>query len=300
MTLTDTPAPVVWTAELVDRALFSHFTNAGWNVTFEVGHREDGRRIDALLTRKARRMGLGPVELLAIEVKVSRSDFLQDVRRPEKQAAWRETAHRHAYAAPKGLIAKDEVPDGCGLIELERDQWSPNIVTVHWTKKAPYTPTPTTPPGWLLQNAMARLGWAEAKLKGFSGEHTFDRDGSATVEDLRAQLNAAMRRAEKAEALAARENQHKRLWRGLAGAMSGLPCATCGELVRGSRLNRSGWGGVVWVHVDPAQEETCFPRRVAAEEAKSAEHQSKYGIPRYAPAAGWNPLIHPSDEDEDL
>lgn len=51
-----------------------------------------------------------------IEVKVSRSDFLADRKKPHRQAGgmgrWR------YYMAPKGLIAVQELPAGWGLIEV--------------------------------------------------------------------------------------------------------------------------------------------------------------------------------------
>lgn len=51
------------------------------------------------------------------EVKVSRADFLADVARPEKRAAYAQLAKVVYYAAPAGMIRADEVPDGCGLLE---------------------------------------------------------------------------------------------------------------------------------------------------------------------------------------
>ena len=50
------------------------------------------------------------------EVKVSRADFLADVARPEKRAGYAKLAEVLYYAAPAGLIAAAEVPDGCGLV----------------------------------------------------------------------------------------------------------------------------------------------------------------------------------------
>lgn len=50
------------------------------------------------------------------EVKVRRADFLADVARPEKRAGYAKLAEVLYYAAPAGLIAAAEVPDGCGLV----------------------------------------------------------------------------------------------------------------------------------------------------------------------------------------
>lgn len=51
------------------------------------------------------------------EVKVSRADFLADLARPEKRAAYAQLAEVVYYVAPAGMIRAAEVPDDCGLIE---------------------------------------------------------------------------------------------------------------------------------------------------------------------------------------
>ena len=51
------------------------------------------------------------------EVKVSRADFLADLARPEKRAAYAQLAEVVYYAAPEGVIRVAEVPDGFGLLE---------------------------------------------------------------------------------------------------------------------------------------------------------------------------------------
>ncbi|WP_304350869.1 hypothetical protein [Comamonas testosteroni] len=50
------------------------------------------------------------------EVKVSRADFLADLAKPEKRGAYADLAEAVYYCCADGLIAKDEVPDGCGLL----------------------------------------------------------------------------------------------------------------------------------------------------------------------------------------
>lgn len=269
MTITAT-APV--TAEVMNRALWTHFAQQSWAVLFEFGarakdHKESGRRIDVLAARPARRMGLGPVELLAIEVKVTRADFLQDVRRPEKQAAWKRTAHRHAYAVPKGLVTKDEVPDECGLIEVEVGE---THSTVGWTKRPPYTDTDAIP-GWLISNVMLRCSWAEGQMKGYSGVSTYDRDGSDTVESLRARLRAETKAREIAANKASRYAAERDLWKAAFAAQGGLPCEFCAQAIK---PGRPGHGGTFqkWVHVKRTDEEVCELAREkrAADEAQAA------------------------------
>lgn len=50
------------------------------------------------------------------EVKVSRSDFLSDVAKPEKRTGYLAVAESVFYVAPLGLIDPAEVPDECGLV----------------------------------------------------------------------------------------------------------------------------------------------------------------------------------------
>lgn len=68
------------------------------------------RRIDALLVESG-------LQLTAIEIKVTRADFLRET--DAKRRAWRELSGRFVYAAPKGLLDPAEIPGGCGLWEFD-------------------------------------------------------------------------------------------------------------------------------------------------------------------------------------
>ncbi|AXH49016.1 hypothetical protein SEA_CRATER_57 [Gordonia phage Crater] len=68
------------------------------------------RRIDGLLLE-------GTQLRTAIEVKVSRADFLRES--DAKRDPWRRITNRFVYATPKGLLSAEEIPDGCGLWEVE-------------------------------------------------------------------------------------------------------------------------------------------------------------------------------------
>ncbi len=76
------------------------------------------------------------------EVKVSRTDFLADVARPEKRAGYGKIADVLYYAAPAGMIEPSEVPEGCGLLVevtpcefeiLKRPKKRPVSLTTHHT-----------------------------------------------------------------------------------------------------------------------------------------------------------------------
>lgn len=58
----------------------------------------------------------------AFEVKVSRGDFLADATAGKAQG-YRSVAGSLAFAAPKGLLKREEIPDGCGLIERGESGW---------------------------------------------------------------------------------------------------------------------------------------------------------------------------------
>lgn len=99
------------------------------------------RRIDFLLMRISR--GSRPrYERIALEVKVSRADFKRDT--DEKRRAWFSVADRFAYVAPVGLIAVDELPPGCGLLEFDANALFPEG-QLKWKKVAPRKAEPPIP-----------------------------------------------------------------------------------------------------------------------------------------------------------
>lgn len=55
---------------------------------------------------------------VAYEIKVSRSDFRNEIRRPEKRASGVALSHQFFFATPPGLVRRDELPPECGLVEV--------------------------------------------------------------------------------------------------------------------------------------------------------------------------------------
>lgn len=53
---------------------------------------------------------------LVHEIKVSRSDFLADLSKPEKRRAYQSIAHAFYYVAPIGIISAQDCPPECGLV----------------------------------------------------------------------------------------------------------------------------------------------------------------------------------------
>lgn len=56
-----------------------------------------------------------------IEIKVSRSDWLAELKKPAKAEAAHEVADYFTVCAPSGIVKKSELPDGWGLIEVLGD-----------------------------------------------------------------------------------------------------------------------------------------------------------------------------------
>lgn len=61
--------------------------------------------------------GWSPNGSTLIEVKVSRSDFLADKKKPHRLLSNNGMGRHRYFLTPKGLISPDELPDGWGLLE---------------------------------------------------------------------------------------------------------------------------------------------------------------------------------------
>lgn len=95
----------------------------------------DNRCIDALVIDCYPSRGH---DLHAIEVKVSRSDWLRELAQPEKSAAFTDAlVDRFSVAAPAGLIKRDELPTGWGLFEIGADNTARQVVKASAGKHLP-------------------------------------------------------------------------------------------------------------------------------------------------------------------
>lgn len=56
---------------------------------------------------------------IAFEVKVSRSDFLSEIKNPDKRAAALRHSNQFYFVCPEGLVKPEEIPVECGLIEIK-------------------------------------------------------------------------------------------------------------------------------------------------------------------------------------
>lgn len=209
----------------------------------------------------------GGIERLAIEIKVTRSDFLSDIRNPDKQAAWRAMAERHAYCVPAGLVQRHEVPAESGLIEV-RDN-----LTVVWTRKAPRYAAPAPLPLAVLLDAFYRWSRAEATTRGL--DHA-GRAAGNDIDAVRAELARVRHELELAQGHIDRATDQIAMWkRFYAAAATPPPCATCGQPLRPGR--RTDPYHPNWVH-SKADEAVCKPQR-------EGNHRIYYNP---EPAYGWD------------
>lgn len=265
------------TARDMNRAIYAHFADR-WAVLTEVTARaayappeqvtnegafsrfvqtkvSSERRIDVLLARGGPKAS-GGIERIAIEIKVSRSDFLGDVRNPDKQAPWRSLAHRHAYAVPEGLVADAEVPAGSGLLVVKRSQYAYSGFTCRWVRQAkkPAGHEPGPLPQANLMDAFWRAARAEARIKGH--ESATARAAGEDPDEMRAELVRLRAEVERLSNGVAREREAKALWQRAYGTCTPPACGTCGQPLHLSTSRRRLDAGT-WTHRDPDHAAVC-------------------------------------------
>jgi len=101
-------------------------------------------RIDAWAMNCYPSKGLTTV---SFEVKVSRGDWLRELNDPNKRKLAMTLCNKFYFVAPEGIISKEEVPDGCGLVEISKSR-------MRYTKYAPHRECPNPP--WRFVASLAR------------------------------------------------------------------------------------------------------------------------------------------------
>ncbi len=84
----------------------------------------------------------------AYEVKISRSDFLREIRDPRKRRAAMRVSNQFYFVTPVGMVKPEEIPLECGLMECMEGG---HLTT---TVEAPYRDG--MPASWLFFAAVAR------------------------------------------------------------------------------------------------------------------------------------------------
>ena len=97
---------------------------------------------------------IGGAASILIECKVSRADFLADAQKNFRRHADLGMGDKRYVAAPKGLLRADEMPEGWGLLEVDR--------FVHVTKEARIIQASKRNECVMLMSALRRLEIATA------------------------------------------------------------------------------------------------------------------------------------------
>ena len=125
----------------VEAALAKAYCEPKHALFYEVPTRPDnsGRKIDALSIALWQSLNF---EITGFEIKVSRSDWLRELKDPAKGEALFQFCHQFYVVTPKNppntIIRPDEVPANWGWIEVTRDK-------IYTVKKAPkLSPEPLT------------------------------------------------------------------------------------------------------------------------------------------------------------
>ena len=90
---------------------------------------------------------------IAFEIKTSRSDFLNELKKPEKRWLAQMYSHQFYYVAPKGVIEMRELPGLCGLIEVLEKDGKLKLHTVYSPDVTAASPLPDSFIVSLLRNA---------------------------------------------------------------------------------------------------------------------------------------------------
>lgn len=242
------------------------------------------RIIDVLLVRNWS-AGHGH-ERLAVEIKVSRSDYKNES--DLKRAPAEHSAHRCVYAAPAGLIDPTTLPAGWGLIEVYEtvEAWQQGTgqpvggeygTRCRWRVKATRR-DPECNLDYLVAAVARQGGRALERLR--RGE-----DDVAEVPVLRAEAVRLQGMLDRRDAALAREQERAKAARLELLALDGAQeCADCADPIV---WQRGGQRDMTWVHRDPHQERTC---REARTEANRLARESATGA-RYL--SGWPDPVEP-------
>lgn len=109
-----------WTSGDIQSRLLGRYKSPEWASFFEL---RDQTGYGACRTIDFFAVNCWPSKsmFVAIEIKVDRADFRRELDDPSKRSAFESMANEFWFAAPKGVIPIEELPDGCGLLETWGD-----------------------------------------------------------------------------------------------------------------------------------------------------------------------------------
>ncbi len=111
---------------------FGRYYLEGFHAQVKAEQRIDGFAINCYHSKR--------YERVSYEIKIARGDFLKEVQHPDKRVGAQMVSNRFYFAAPEGLIKPEEVPDGCGLVEIRGD-FVRTKVRVPWSEAADWHPS---------------------------------------------------------------------------------------------------------------------------------------------------------------
>ena len=118
-------------------------------------------------------------ETISFEVKVSRSDFKNEIATPWKREQAVAISNRFYFATPKGLVKPEEIPEDCGLIEFSDKGRIRHII------KAPHTEREQLVPETFLAAVARNMN----KASYLRQENQYLKDHNQYLEDVIREMN---------------------------------------------------------------------------------------------------------------
>jgi hypothetical protein len=140
------------TSEVIKKAIRRKHEGENWELFEELGNSTGMNRERSIDVFALDTWPSGGFARVAYEVKISRSDFLRELREPAKRRSALLYATAFYFAVPKGLVRLDEVPVEAGLFEVEFDDERQPIGKI--THASPLHST--YPPSWGFVSALVR------------------------------------------------------------------------------------------------------------------------------------------------
>jgi hypothetical protein len=105
-----------WVGQRIDLWAISIWGGTRYGIAPQV--RSSEIRMNPDNGRAHKHQALDPVTV-GFEVKISRSDFLHEVKQPEKRLAGMAVSRAFYFATPLGMVDPEEIPEGCGLVGVD-------------------------------------------------------------------------------------------------------------------------------------------------------------------------------------
>ncbi len=102
---------------------------------------------------------------ISYEIKISRGDFLHELKHPEKRAFALEISQQYYFVTPPNLVELDELPEECGLIELSEKG---RLIT---KKKAPIRLNNDFEFTWEFAASLGRQIWTRWEKENVTNEN---------------------------------------------------------------------------------------------------------------------------------